>query len=178
MALLTVFLDHKNHLLRWARLQRCGQNFSIHSVSGIDVICSFPAFRGVWSAASAFPSVEPREAHGRCSRQPLGVVREVAVPAGMCEDFQSACPDALFALPHPILLTLSPGPLSIWLLLGLANGKCSLGLEDGGERGRGNIYPFARVASGWLPPVTEVDSSCHSPSPALPSPLLPPGLGW
>lgn len=42
--------------------------------------------------------------------------------------------------------------------------------------GSGEYLSTCQVSSEWLPPFTEVASSCHSPFPELPSPLLPPAL--
>lgn len=85
--------------------------------------------------------------------------------------------DPLCALLHPTLWIILQCPLAICLPLGLANGKHSLGSEDGGEWGRGSTYPPARWLQAGCLPLLKSPAPVTVPVLNRPSPFIPPGLG-
>ena len=94
---------------------------------------------GFWSWHLHFPGVKPEEAHSRGSEMAADGKdgRACCLRLEVCGGLFIDPPRSTLRPSPPTLLTVSQGSLALWLLLGLAKGKHSLGSEDGWGVGLG-----------------------------------------
>lgn len=169
---MTVFLAHKNLLPPRAGLQRRGQNSSRHSVSGTDVISSSPASVGFGPGHLHFP-VSSLGKHMAGALASCWVGERGCCPGQRVPGLSLGSPrSTLHPSPSCSIDSIAWSPLPSGFCWAWPMGRAHW---DRRIEGRGVEGVFIHLP-GWPPPFTEVPSSCHSP--ALPSPLLSPGLGW